>query len=320
MSVLDDALARPALTVDGRDHSVADVAVAALHVSEWAGVLERSALAGEAPEEDVRAAAASFRRRRRLLSADEMEAWLARRGLSAGVWMRWVRADVARGAGATGRAVEPDAVALYAEALCSGALARAAGRLAELLVAPEPDGAPPAPPADPAPLAALGIDLDRARDLLATLSARDAALQRLAESVATPQALEERIRSHQTEWLAVEYRRLVVDEEPAAREALLCVRDDGMTLEEVAGLAGAPLSRERAFLADTPPELREHLLSASPGEPVGPLGGDAAVLIVDAKDAPGTDDPEVVRRAREELLERALEREITARVRWHDRL
>jgi len=322
MSALEDALARPALTVDGRDYTVADVAAAALHVSEWAGVRQRALAGGAgAPEEEVRAAAAAFRRARRLLSAEEMEAWLARRGLSAGVWMRWVRADVARRAGATGGAAEPDAVTLYAEALCSGALARAGRRLAELLVAPEADAAS-APAADPGPLAPLGVDLDRARTLLGELPAREAALARLAEQVATPQAVDERVRARQTDWLAVGYRALAVAAEPVAREALLCVRDDGMTLEEVGVLASAPVRARRTLLADAPPALREHLLSASPGEPIGPLAGDGAVavLVVDAKEPPAAEDAELARRARNELLARALEREVTTRVRWHDRL
>jgi hypothetical protein len=268
----------------------------------------------------VRAAAAAFRRERRLLSAEEMEAWLARRGLSAGVWMRWVRGELARAEG--GDDGEPDAVALYAEALCSGALARAARRLAELLVAPEPHAADGAPAVDPAPLAALGVDPDGARPVLDALAAGEAALERLAERVASPQAIDERIRARQTDWLAVGFRALTVGAEPAAREALLCVRDDGMALEEVADLAAAPLSREQSLLADAPPALREHLLSASPGEPIGPLERDGAValLIVDDKRAPGADDPEVVRRARDELLARTLQREVTTRVRWHDRL
>ncbi|MEX2194021.1 MAG: hypothetical protein WD844_01930 [Thermoleophilaceae bacterium] len=342
MSALDDALARPALTVDGRDYAVADVAAAALYLSEWSGV-ERRACAGtasldrgDAPqptEEDVSAAAAAFRRARRLLSAEEMEEWLARRGLTAGAWMRWVRADLGRRrAEEAGGPQQPEsgpvtASALWAEALCSGALARSAQRLAELLVAPElTDEAVgreqgKASP-DPAPLSALGVDPERARAMLDVLPARRVALDRLAERVATPQAVDERLRARQTDWLAVDFRVLALTEETAAREALLCVRDDGLALEEVAQLARAELTRERTVLADAPPALQAHLLSAGPGELVGPLerDGHLAVLIVDAKLSPSPGDPEVSRRARTELLDRALDREMTTRVRRHDRL
>jgi hypothetical protein len=342
MSALDDALARPALTVDGRDYAVADVAATALYISEWNGI-ERRAQAGAAcldrgdaqqpTDDEVSAAATAFRRARRLLSAEETEAWLARRGLTAGAWMRWVRADLARRqAEGSGRPQEPeagtvDASALWAEALCSEALARAARRLAELLIAPEPTDGRAAQelderPAEPGPLRALGVDPERARSMLEVLPARHFALEHLAERAVTSQALDERLRAHQTDWLAVDFRALVLREETVAREALLCVRDDGLAFEDVAQLAQVELTREHALLADAPASLQALLLSAGPGELVGPVerDGDVVLLIVDAKATPSIDDPEVRRRARTELLDRLLDRELTTRVRWHDRL
>jgi hypothetical protein len=339
VTALADALALPALTADGRDVSVAEVAAAGLHLSQWSGVERRAreaaacAVTGlEGPEEDVRAAAAAFRRERRLLSAEEMEAWLARRGLSAGAWMRWVRGDVARRYMAEGaerpdpEAVTVSAAELWAEALCSGTLARAARRLAELLVVPEHvnEEAPPpdAGAVDAEPLNALGIEPDAVRAILAELPRREVALECLERRVATPEAIEERIRAHQSDWLGVEFRELTLTEENVAREAMLCVRDDSMALEEVAPLAGVGVGEERALLADLPAVLQEPLLSACPGELLGPLvrDGEIALLVVDAKESPSADDPVPSRRAAAELLERALATEITSRVRWHDRL
>jgi hypothetical protein len=103
---------------------------------------------------------------------------------------------------------------------------------------------------------------------------------------------------------------------------VLCVRDDGMQLEAVAQLAGVDVAHEHALLCDVPPVLAAQLLSASRGELIGPVehGEATAIVVVDAKLPPSSDDSEIVRRARRELLTRALERELATRVRWHDRL
>jgi hypothetical protein len=332
MSAVADALTQPALTVDGRAYTVADVAVAALWLGEWSGLQARAAagIAVDAgahdppPAHDVEATAEAFRRGRQLLAAEDIESWLHRRGLSAGEWMRWVRMDVARRA-APGAATDgvPSADALYAEAICSGALARAGRWLAEVLVSPRPrsPGGPSRLP-DPSRLAPLGIDTARAREVAELLRDRRSAVQELGEAVAGPEAIAGRVRAMQAEWLLVDYRVLSLDAESAAREALLCIRDDGMTMEETAELAGGDVAHEHALLADVPDEVQAQLLSASRGELVGPLaaGTRSAVMVVDAKVAPSPDDPEVARRAKRDLLVRALEREISARVEWHDRL
>jgi hypothetical protein len=334
MSGLSDALARSAFSVGHRDVSVADVVTAALYLSEWGGVDQRARAgmaaleSSDVDEEAVRATAEAFRRPRRLLAAEEMEAWFSRRGLTAGTWMRWVRSDVARraagGAAAGADAPAVGATALYVEGLCSGALARSAQWLAEVVLAEDaPPSAPSAPRrVDAAALASLGVDQDRADQLLDELIARRGALDRLADRIAGPDAVEARIRAHPSDWLEVEYRVVLVADDSAAREAILCVRDDGMALEEVAELAGSNVRGERALLAEAPPTLRDHLLSATPGELVGPLGVDdgSAVLLVDRKVAPSPQSAEISRRLRSDLLRSHLDREVSARVRWHDRL
>jgi hypothetical protein len=335
MSALGDALSRPALTVDARDFTVADVAAAALYLGEWSAVRSRAeaALASvepggavAAPDEEVMAAAEAFRRARRLLAAEEIEAWLARRGLSAGEWMRWVRMDVARrraGAVRPGPAA-PGPTDLYAEAICSSALGRAARWLAETFVAPVPQAGPRggARAPDPGELEPLGVDRAGAASLLDELRGRASAVAELAQQVADAPAIAARVNAQQADWLAIDYRMLAVAEETAAREAVLCVRDDGMQLEEVAQLAGVDIAHDHALLCDVPPVLAAQLLSASRGELIGPVehGDSTAIVVLDAKVPPSADDPEIARRARRELLTRALERELATRVRWHDRL
>jgi hypothetical protein len=337
MSALGDALIRPALSVDGRDLTVADVAVAALYLGEWSVARARVEVglacarpdgAFPAPDDEVAVTAEAFRRERRLLAAEEMEEWLARRGLSAGEWMRWVRMDVGRRhvpRSSDGGHVSVEAAELYAEALCSGALRRAARWLAETLVAPAPEapanGARGRMP-DAGELEVLGIDPAQTATLLEELRGRATAVSELASRVAGAEAVAARVRAQQADWLAIEYRMLALPQQAAACEAVLCVRDDGMQLEEVAQLAGVDVVHEHALLCDVPPALATQLLSASRGELIGPVEhGDAtAVVVLDAKVAPSPDDPEIARRARRELLTRALDREMATRVRWHDRL
>ena len=68
-------------------------------------------------------------------------------------------------------------------------------------------------------------------------------------------------------------------------------------------------------------DLRVALVSASPGELIGPVERDAGHLLlqVRAKTAPSADDPELGRRAAAVLAARAVERELRDRVLWHER-
>ena len=69
------------------------------------------------------------------------------------------------------------------------------------------------------------------------------------------------------------------------------------------------------------PELRTALVSASPGELIGPIerGAGHVLLHLRGKTEPSADDPEVGRRAAAVLTARAVERELRDRVLWHDR-
>ena len=75
------------------------------------------------------------------------------------------------------------------------------------------------------------------------------------------------------------------------------------------------------YLADADPELQTALVSASPGELIGPLehGAGHVLLQLRAKTEPSADDPELGRRAAAVLTARAVERELRDRVLWHER-
>jgi hypothetical protein len=122
--------------------------------------------------------------------------------------------------------------------------------------------------------------------------------------------------------LRVNCRTLTFDDEDAAREAALCVREDGMALAEVGLRAGVEVGEHRLMLGDTGPTLANALLSARPGEFVGPVAsGDGYVLVlVEDKIQPSLDDLEIRQRLEQEAARRAIEREVVNRVRWHERV
>ena len=224
-----------------------------------------------------------FRYQRGLVAAEEMERWLVRWQISVGDWRDYLRGSVERGE--RGR---------WVTAVCSGTLERAAEDLAARAAAAEALGEP---------------DLDRA-------------FERFVVEAVTPDALRSILEARKADWIRVDCRTLVLPTPDGAREAALCVRDDGMALAEVAAQAGAELREHSLHLEDAEGDLGKALLSARTGELLGPvpLGDRYALVLVDGKVEPSLDDPEILRRAQEAARRRAIEREVVNRVTWHERV
>lgn len=315
---------RSLFTVEGRTYAWEDVLLAA-ELSGELDVLERQtrqglacvqrlrAEAGELSAETLRAAATVFRYERNLLAAEELEAWLEGRGLTVSDWNvylrrlllreRWVdeleqtEADFAVGD-------EELAGALPAEAICTGFLQRAAERLAE-----------------DAALAAADDDVEDSPDratVIVGLVRRAAAVRSRAPS---PPEVEREVAAHALDWIRIEAETLELADAEAAQEAALCVRVDGRPLAEVAEACGLSANALVLYLGDADPELRIALVSASPGELIGPVERGAGHLLLQlrAKAEPSPDDPELGRRAAAVLATRTVERELRDRVLWHER-
>lgn len=315
---------RSLFTVAGRTYAWEDVLLAAELRGEL-GDLERqtrqglaclrrlAADAGALPAETLRAAATVFRYERSLLAAEELEAWLDARGLTVSDWNdylrrlllreRWVdeleRIEFEFAVG--GEEVE---AALPAEAVCTGFLRRAAERLAEDAALAAADGALEDSPDRTTLIAALarGADAVRAR-------------------APSPPEVEREVAAHALDWIRIEAETLELADADAAREAALCVRIDCRPLSDVADECGVPANALVLYLGDADPELRATLLSASPGELIGPVerGAGHMLLQLRAKAEPSADDPELGRRAAAVLVARAVERELRDRVLWHER-
>ena len=272
-----------------------------------------AAEAGAVQAESLRAAATVFRYERSLLAAEELEAWLGARGLTVPdgngylrrmlLRERWVD-ELERIESEYAVGDEEVEAALPAEAVCTGFLSRAAERLAEDAALAATDDAVEDSP-------------DRAT-LIAALARGAEAVRARAPS--RPE-VEREVAAHGLDWIRIEAETLELDDAEAAREAALCVRVDGRPLTDVADECGLPANALLLYLGDADPELRAALVSASPGELIGPVErGDGHMLLqLRAKAEPSADDPELGRRAAAVLAARAVERELRDRVVWHER-
>jgi hypothetical protein len=262
-------------------------------------------------ENDVRAAAAAFRRQRRLISADDTERWLAGWRLSRAGWMDHLRRSLARERYAgelAGRALDDVAAdeeaRRWATGVCSGRYPEFAAALAERLAVAAAQAAPAAPLVGPP---------DGCEFLERTYADfRSAAV--------TEAAIADEVAVRRLDWIGFEIEWVSFPEEPAAREALLCVREDGdfSAVVEAAPAAATLPARERARLCQLEPPLRPLLLGARGGDAVGPLRvGDAwRVIRVIARTDPTVADDEVRRLAEEAVAARAVRWEVENRVCW----
>jgi hypothetical protein len=329
-----------AMSYDELDFAFADLVLAGLHDGLWGVLIDDLsvglALAASADPAEVRAAALDYRRDRGLLASEDLRGWLADRELRAEDLAAHLRRVVARAAAAdlppsheTPSSAEL-AANVRAEALLTGALqrcgdllgrwgaaARARGTLYEL----------PHTPAD-ALLALAGADQVSALDAieagdLERRALRVAALagehERFCEEVADAEALERMLRRHRLDWQRYRFREAAFTAETAAREAALCVRQDGMSLDEVAGLARVAVVDRTQRLDEVDKQMNGVLLATGPGELAGPYHIDDGFLLVEVleRSPPDPDDPQVLELARAELVADALERHLVGRVHWH---
>jgi hypothetical protein len=306
-----EVLDRLVFSVGEQDYRWADVVDAGRAWSRWGELERETARALSALEEltepisnvELDEAEQSFRYARNLLAADETQAWLDHWGLSARDWSDYLRRELARSRGDTKGDSSPGEDKVWAQAVCSGVLAELARDLAARAAAAEATGADPGP---------VDTDLARMGEALAAFQ-RDAL---------TPQTQAKTLELRSADWVRISYTALELPESGMASEAALCVRDDGLSLAEVAERARVPVVERESFIEEVEADLSKSLLSAPPGELVGPLRiqNGFALFRVNEKVAPALGDPLIRDRLEEEVPRRALEREVRNRVRWHERL
>jgi hypothetical protein len=277
-----------------------DLAALERQAAEGIAALDRAPL----DQAEIDAEEERFRHEHKLLAADEMAAWLARWELAYADWIAYGSRVLGRARLEDGNASyspAPDRVAdaLWPEAVCSGALAEWAWRLAGQLALADALGVSPGS----------GLaDIEQASQ------------ERLRLSL-TPQAKARALEARRADWVEVECTVLELRDEGMAREAALCIAEESMSLSEIAVRAGVSVVEQTLTVEEAAPELAQPLLGATPGDVVGPVAiGDLFVFAaVHAKRAPSLDDPVVQTRVREEVQRRAIDTEIGKRVQWHER-
>ncbi len=291
-----------------------------------AAELERSAAAPPAPEA-VKQTTRRFRREHRLISADEVRAWLTRHQLTVEEWMgameRWAARDaapVASGAGPAALAPEPAALApeaarlcsaqLYAEAVCSGALSAAALALG---LAAGVATRSPAPPEAPPPPDISGLPPADWAARAAELAPLHAAWRAHREREVPRRALLTRLAAAAMRWTEVDVSRLELKDEEAAREAALCLSVDELAVPVVAALAGIRARRTVTALDALPEEERSICLNAPVEQP---MRSGRVVLVVHSRARPTLDDPAVRARLATEVRARRARAAMERHVRW----
>jgi len=301
-------------------------------------LLARASARQETPDEqELTAREQSFRRARGLLSAEELTAWLEQWRLEPRAWRRYLKAEALReqGAGrassssaaANGRepggggdgegpapapaAANGEAAALagatWARAVCSGALERAMQHLAAVAAAASARGA------------TLG---EHGQLETAQLASWEELYEGFCEGAPTSRALERELELRAIDWTQFELAYIAADDEDVIREAALCVREDGMSVADVARLAGLARERESAELDSIADALKPSLLGARAGSVLGPVMVAERWRLIEVieRRAPSLRDAHVRELATRASVATALQAEVTNRVRWHEHL
>ena len=177
---------------------------------------------------------------------------------------------------------------------------------------------------DPAPFplpsgaeaaSALSVDAGRVTAIAGWRAAYDDLRPRLATDAAVTQV----VRQRELEWTSFDIEELVLGTETAAREALLCSREDGMEAEEILRRAGGRLEARRARAGSLLPTVVAGLLAAPVGDGVtGPFrhtDGWSVIWLRDRRRPEVTDD-DVRAEAADDRVREALDRELVRHLRW----
>ena len=338
---------------DGRSYAVSDVVAAAHFRGEldepWLRLLvglaaeEQAAERELEPDDDaMQTLSDEFRSDRDLITAEETEQWLEQRGLTLEdfsdffvrkYWGDRLGAKIEPEASKYDAATDEQRDLMTAELMLSGEFDRMAAalswRVAARRAAEHAEADPKAIASEQKDfLARADIDENALADWLEGLR-RDAAWfkEMLELAVAYRQARATRVTdalcraelaAARMPLMSVDLETIELESRDAANEAILCVRDDGLSLEEVAAEGGYPIRRETILLEDLPADVHERILCAAPGEVLDPLPrGDGFQLCrIHEKAEPGAADPEVRHRIEERILKSSFAELCANHIRW----
>ena len=146
----------------------------------------------------------------------------------------------------------------------------------------------------------------------------EAAYRIRCAATVTPAELARALHAMRIPLTRIVVETLDLESRDAAREALLCVREDGETMAEVAQAGGYPHRQEEILLGDLPAELQQAFLSAAPGDVLEPIeaGEGFQLCRLVRKIEPDSADAGVRDRVERKILERYFSELASKCVRW----
>ena len=280
----------------------------------------------ELDESAISAATEQFRYQHDLITAEETEAWLVHRGLTLDDFSDYFARQYC--AGAVDENLSPDQIGytsadaelrelFIAELILSGALEQMTTKLMWRLAA-RCAGKAPTPEAiaaetrkflnrinvEAAQLALWLEGVGRDSQWLNKMLAIEAAYGAHCDALLVPEARHHELMTLRLHLTRFEIELIELESRDAAKEALFCVREDGMSMEEVAAEGGYPYRRAQFLLEDLPSDAQQKYLSASPGDTLEPIPhGDGFELCrIIKKVEPRLEDPTVKSRVDHRLL------------------
>ena len=297
-------------------------------------------------EERLQAALDDFRYRFDLVSAEQTERWLRERRLTedalAGslarvLWAERFREELPEIRRYFHPGREELTGALWSEIVVHGHLADFSRVLAERVVArfllprEREESLPDIRPAA-VPLRGLGVIGERSGgsssfgcpdwarctdDWRNQLREMDTHYEAVLGEILSPRMLESALMSRRLDLIRFTLKIATGASLNGAREALLCITEDGEDFDRAAERASALLQERELFLDQVPDSAAPHLVSAVPGETFLVEDGDRPILVRVVERIPATvDDPAVLRRLETILLNRAFAPAIRENLRW----
>jgi hypothetical protein len=275
-----------------------------------------------------------YRYRRNLTTAEECEEWLAARGITVEefrahfVRRYWAGKLVAESEHESSLVIDADARlarAFRTDVVLSNEFDRLARKLAwRAAISPAGDGHQAFPPkidesATGAPEPGAQSELRDNGAWRRELEHMEAGFQRECRQVLTADRRRLGLASMRPYLLRLELDILELDSEAAAREAFLCVQQDGISLSELATEQGYSLQQQTPLLEELPNQSQPAFLGASPGTVLPPtrIGRGFRVVQIKSKAEPGLSDPGVQLRVDAGIIRcHFLELELR-HVRWH---
>jgi len=280
----------------------------------------------ELDESAISAAAEEFRYRHDLITAEETERWLANRGLTFEDFSDYFARQYC--VGAVSEDLSPERIGyasaaselrdlFLAELILSGALEDMTNKLMWRLAA-RCAGNEPASDAiaaeerkffhrtgtEPAQLAFWLEEMGRDSQWLNEMFAIEAAYVAHCHTLLVPEARQRELMALRLRLTRFETELIELESYDAAQEALFCVREDGMSLEEVATEGRYPYRRASFLLEDLPADAQQKYLSVSQGDLLEPMPHNDGFELcrVIKKVEPRLEDPTVKLRIDQRLL------------------